>query len=203
MATLGAALIVLNEEAYIERALKNLVSIAREIVVVDGGSTDRTPDICKAYGCKIVRNQFNFDFAAQRNVALAGSSCDWVMTTDADEYFSDEAKAKIIELVRENDEGVGGYRFVRLDRLDGRQIGKTLQWRLLRRLSSTWEGRLHEGVALSSGRRVDLPEEFPLIHCKEMKRQKYNDRLYDNITNGINGFPTGPDYIMTKRTFEG
>ena len=47
---LSVALAVKNEESNISTCLSSIADIAGEIVVVDGGSTDRTLEIAKDFG---------------------------------------------------------------------------------------------------------------------------------------------------------
>lgn len=202
MGTLGAALIVLNEEKYIARAIKNLLTMCKEIIVVDGGSTDLTMEISK-YDCKVVEKKFAFDFSAQRNFALQQSTCDWVITIDADEYFTSKAISKIIELAAADEPEVSAYSFWRTDLIDGAEHGKMPQWRLVKRNAVEWSGKLHEGLKFLSGHGKELPPEFELIHCKEFRRQLYSDKLYENITNGVDAFPSEENYELDSRTFEG
>lgn len=203
MGTLGATLIVLNEEKYIERAITNLLPMCKEIIIVDGGSTDRTMEVSKKYDCKIIENKFAFDFSAQRNFALRQSSCDWVVTVDADEYFTGKAISKIKDLAAADDPEVSAYSFWRKDLIDGVECGKMPQWRLLKRGAVEWSGKIHEGLKFLSGRGKEMPLEFELIHCKEFRRQLYSDKLYENITNGVDAFPSEENYELDSRTFEG
>lgn len=198
---LGAAIIVLNEDPYIDRCLSNIRGITNEIIVVDGGSTDKTIEICKKHSCKVVERPFDFDFSAQRNVALENSTCEWVIMIDADEFFTDTALGKIAEIAKENVAENSAYRIMRLDYLDGKLQGKQYQWRLLRKGSAVWEGKIHEGVRLLTGRSIDIPEDIPLMHCKDFRRQLYSDRLYENITNGELKFPDDENYDFSTRTF--
>ena len=50
---LSVAMIVKDEEHNIRRALESIKDVVDEIVVVDTGSTDRTPEIVKEYTDKL------------------------------------------------------------------------------------------------------------------------------------------------------
>jgi glycosyltransferase involved in cell wall biosynthesis len=77
-----------NEERYIERCLKSLEHQtlrrdAFEIVVVDGGSTDRTVKLAQKYA-DIVMHQKSSGVGGARNEGVMIASADIVATTDAD-----------------------------------------------------------------------------------------------------------------------
>ncbi len=74
------------------------VSFCDEIVVVDGGSTDRTVEISRRLGAKVVESPWP-GFAAQRNVALDAATCEWVLELDADERVTPRLRASIEELL--------------------------------------------------------------------------------------------------------
>jgi glycosyl transferase family 2 len=94
---LVACLIVLNEQRRLPAALES-VSFCDEVVVVDGGSTDRTVEIARVAGAKVIENGWP-GFAAQRNVALDAANGDWVLELDADERVSPRLRASMEELV--------------------------------------------------------------------------------------------------------
>jgi glycosyltransferase involved in cell wall biosynthesis len=61
---------------------------ADEIVVVDSGSTDKTVEICKSYGAKVVVTNDWPGFGQQKNRALNLATSDWVFSIDADEMVT-------------------------------------------------------------------------------------------------------------------
>jgi len=93
---LSVAIITLNEEQNLPRCLGSVRDLAREIIVVDSGSTDRTEAIAREHGA-----QFEFSkwpgYVAQKNIALRRCSQPWVLCLDADEELSPELRASISE----------------------------------------------------------------------------------------------------------
>ncbi len=95
MNRLSVCIITLNEEENLPRALASLQEIADEIVVVDSGSTDRTPEIAREYGaCWFERAWSNY--ADQKNYAAECASNDWVFSMDADEELSSPLKTSLL-----------------------------------------------------------------------------------------------------------
>jgi glycosyltransferase involved in cell wall biosynthesis len=95
--TLSVAIITKNEEANLPRTLAS-VRWAEEIVIVDDGSTDRTPEIAREFGAKFFIEEWK-GFAAQKNSAIAKGSSDWVLSLDADEEVSAELAQEVRALL--------------------------------------------------------------------------------------------------------
>lgn len=86
---LSIAVITLNEEVNLPRCLESVRDLAAEIVVVDSGSTDRTPEIARQAGALFVSQPWQ-GFTRQKNLALESCSQPWVLCLDADEAVSPE-----------------------------------------------------------------------------------------------------------------
>lgn len=95
--TLSLCMIVKDEEASLPRCLESVAGVVDEIVVVDTGSRDRTMEIAREYGARVVEWAWRDDFAAARNVSLDHASGDWILFLDADE----ELVAEDRQLLRE------------------------------------------------------------------------------------------------------
>ncbi len=87
-ATLSLCMVVKNEEKTLERAILSAKPMANEIIVVDTGSTDRSPTIAEKLGAKVYHYDWNDDFSAARNFAISKATCDYIMMLDGDEYIS-------------------------------------------------------------------------------------------------------------------
>lgn len=84
---LTVAIITLNAGAQIGPCLQS-VRFAREVLVVDSGSTDATLDICRAHGARIESREW-LGFGRQKQLAVSLASHDWVLCLDADERVTD------------------------------------------------------------------------------------------------------------------
>ena len=82
----SAALIVRNEAEQLQRCLESLDGLVDEIVVVDTGSTDRSPEVAAAFGALVLHRPWDGDFSAARNHGLDRVSGRWVLYIDADEH---------------------------------------------------------------------------------------------------------------------
>ncbi|GAB4278814.1 MAG: glycosyltransferase [Oscillatoriaceae cyanobacterium] len=85
---LSLCTIARNEEASLPDCLASVRDVVDEMVVLDTGSTDRTPEIARTFGATVHYFPWGDDFAAARNEALSYVSGDWVLVMDADEILS-------------------------------------------------------------------------------------------------------------------
>jgi glycosyltransferase involved in cell wall biosynthesis len=87
IAKVSAVIITLNEENIIPKTLSKLWW-CDEIIIVDSGSTDRTVDIGKEYGCTVFHRPFT-GFGEQKNYGVSKATHEWILCIDADEILSD------------------------------------------------------------------------------------------------------------------
>jgi len=90
MPALAFALIVKNEARMLPGCIASIRAAADEIVVVDTGSDDGTPDIARDLGARVISYAWNDDFAAARNASLDACTAPWVFVIDADERLAPE-----------------------------------------------------------------------------------------------------------------
>ncbi len=87
----SASLIVKNEEAVLGECLTALDGVVDEIVVYDTGSTDRTREIAREHGAKVVEGYWDDHFGDARNRCLEHCAGEWVLWVDADEVVTGDA----------------------------------------------------------------------------------------------------------------
>lgn len=82
---------VFNCEAWVGAAIQSALDQTwpdKEIIVVDDGSTDRSADICKSFGNRILfLQQANRGGNTARNQIWKRSNADWIQFLDADDYL--------------------------------------------------------------------------------------------------------------------
>lgn len=98
-APVSVCLIVRDEEATLERCLQSIRPHVQEIVVVDTGSVDSTPEIARRYadifevyiGCNDSSGRIE-SFSRARNKSLSLATLDWVVWFDGDDEVRDADK---------------------------------------------------------------------------------------------------------------
>ncbi len=92
---ISIAIISQNEEVNLRRCLASAVGLAREIVVVDSGSTDRTAEVAQEFGARFVTQPW-LGFTDQKNLCNSLCSEPWILALDCDEEISPELRASIL-----------------------------------------------------------------------------------------------------------
>ena len=100
---ISACVIAKNEAENLPRWLKSAQGFADEMIVVDTGSSDETAAIAAKAGARVYSFQWRDDFSAAKNFALDLATGDWVVFTDADEYFTEESVPRVRPLIEEYD----------------------------------------------------------------------------------------------------
>ena len=145
----SAAIITLNEERNIARAMESL-RCCDEIVVVDSGSTDRTAEIAAKLGARVVECPWG-GYAPQKNFAADRASHDWILSIDADEALSEALEGEIWQ-IKKNGPRFDAYTMPRLAQYMGRWILHSGWYpdrkvRLYHRRKARWVGEyVHESV---------------------------------------------------------
>ena len=140
---LSVALVTLNEEANLPRCLESVREIAAEIVIIDSGSTDRTPEIARQYNARFETAAWE-GFILQKNRSLDACTQPWVLFLDADEALSPELAASLKALFAKGEPQADGYDLNRRTWYLGAWIWHTWypEWRLrlIRRGAARWGG---------------------------------------------------------------
>ena len=173
---LSVCIITYNEEENLPRCLAS-VAFADDIVVVDSHSTDRTVDIARQAGCRVIAQTF-LGYVAQKNFALSHAAHQWVLCLDADEWLRAGAEAAIRTALATRAPDMAGYTLKRHTYYLGDWVNHGGWWpeykiRLFDRQRGQWCGHaLHEGVHVT-GRVAHLDVEI-------------GHRSYRDITHHLN-----------------
>lgn len=147
--SISAAIITFNEERNIARVIESL-RCCDEILVLDSGSNDRTVEVARKLGARVVEASWH-GYAAQKNIAASLVQHDWVLSLDADESLSEALEAEIWQ-IKKNGPQFDGYTMPRLAQYLGRWILHSGWYpdrkvRLFDRRKAKWVGDfVHEAV---------------------------------------------------------
>lgn len=103
MKKISVVLAVYNEEDNLKTCLDSIKNLAYEIVIVDGGSTDKTIEIAKKFSAKIIQTKNLLNFHINKNKAIDAASGDWILQLDADEVVSEELNKEIRQAISNKD----------------------------------------------------------------------------------------------------
>jgi hypothetical protein len=151
-----ACLIVQEEEVRLPDALRS-VAFCDEIIVVDGGSRDRTVELAREAGAKVIENPWP-GYARQRNVALEAATTEWILEIDADERVGERLAESIRAFLADPPADVRVCVFALRNRFIGAMLGPSAKYpqyrfRLFRREGYFHDERLpvHEGLPANGG----------------------------------------------------
>lgn len=108
---ISVVIIAKNEEKKIALCLDS-VKWADELIVVDGFSRDKTVEIAKSFGAKVIQHKFTGSFADDRNIGMENASNAWVLQLDADDIVSENFKVELEKALLKN-EDTAVYKFRR------------------------------------------------------------------------------------------
>lgn len=167
-----ACYIVRDDAAHLEKSIESLRDQVDELIVLDTGSRDNTRETAERLGATVHSLPWTDDFAAARNAALALVTGDWVVFIDADEYFSEETRARLRSVIMQADETEAEVLLLpwhNIDEITGETLLDSFAPRIFRRREGRrYVGRIHEELREADGTappsRMVAPELLTLVH---------------------------------------
>ncbi|MGA9875589.1 MAG: glycosyltransferase family 2 protein [Solirubrobacteraceae bacterium] len=146
---LSLCMIVRDEQEMLPRCLAAVAGAVDEMVIVDTGSTDRTVEIARSFGARVIHHEWTGSFAEARNVSFDAAEGDWLIYLDADEVLVGDDVALLRSLTgrtwREafylSETNYTG------DLDDGTAVTHNAMRMFRNRPEYRFEGRLHEQIA--------------------------------------------------------
>ncbi len=157
--SISACIISLNEEQNISECIDS-VAWCDEVIVVDSFSEDRTPEIARRQGARVIQNEWPGN-VAQKNLALDAAKCEWVIALDCDERVTPKLKEAIVDIISSAQDVYGYFISRKIFYLDRwlEHGGWFPEWRLqlFRRNSGRWAGIDPHGRVRVEGRTGRIP----------------------------------------------
>jgi dolichol-phosphate hexosyltransferase len=86
----------LNEEQGIGEVLRRMPQFVDETIVVDNGSTDRSSEVAKSFGAKVIREHVR-GYGRAYKTGFASASGDLIITLDGDHSYPPDAISYLLE----------------------------------------------------------------------------------------------------------
>ncbi len=96
MTKISVVLAVYNEESNLDVCLKSVEGLAEEIVIVDGGSSDKTVEIANKYRARVIVTDNPPVFHINKQKALEAAKYEWILQLDADEIIPKALSQEIL-----------------------------------------------------------------------------------------------------------
>ncbi len=146
--SVSVLILTLNEEVNLPSCLES-VSWCDDIVVFDSCSTDRTVEIARNYGARVVQRRFDNERAHRTASLQVGFKYPWVYNPDADELTPPDLRDEIRQITSDPTLSPAAYRL----RFKVMFMGR---WLRHSTLYPTWVVRLFRPERLSFERRINL-----------------------------------------------
>lgn len=175
---ISAVINTYNAEKYLEEVLTALEGFD-EIVVCDMESTDRTVDIARSHGCKVVtfpKGDINIVEPA-RDFAIQSASNPWVLVVDADEIVTPELRDYLYSRVRRGD-CPEALNVPMINRFMGRfsKMPPDYHVRFFRRDKAKWPPTIHSHVQID-GRTEKMPSTLKGVHFLHLADSTMQERV--------------------------
>jgi glycosyltransferase involved in cell wall biosynthesis len=163
---LSVAMATFNEEKNLDGSLGSVKDWVDEIILVDGGSTDRSVAIANKYGATVMRTDNPPIFHINKQKALDACHGDWILQLDADEVVDEPLRDEILGVINRPN-AKDAYYLPRKNFFVGHWLSKGGQYpdylvRLFRNGAGMFPNKsVHEQIAVS-GKTGYLTK--PLLH---------------------------------------
>lgn len=106
---LSAAIATFNEEENIAECLESIKDIVDEIIIVDGGSKDKTVEIAKSFNAKVIQTDNPPIFHINKQKSFDACRGEWILYLDADERVTKKLGEEILKVVKMSDSELSDY----------------------------------------------------------------------------------------------
>ena len=170
---ISVCMIVRDEQENIADCLRSVLPYVAEVIVVDTGSEDDTPQIAAELGARVFAHPWNDDFSAARNAALERASQPTILVLDADERFDADTEPQLADYCRRGDMAAGRV-LVRSDLGEGDLSSTTGEITRIfpNRPEYRYQGRIHEQLVWNGQVPVTVSTGVRITHTGYLPEQR-------------------------------
>lgn len=184
---ISALINTLNDQSGIEQAIKS-VKWADEIIVCDMQSEDKTVEIAKRLGVKVVSHKRLEYVEPARNLAVSKATGEWILIIDPDEEIPDSLKDRLIEIAN-NFHQIHYVKIPRKNVIFGKWMKQSLWWpdyniRFFKKGTVEWGDRIHRPPqTFGEGLDLSAEEKWAIIHHHYNSVSQFLERMirYTNV----------------------
>lgn len=171
----------LNEEKDIAKAI-NSVKWADEIVVCDMYSKDKTVEIAKQMGAKIILHKRLEYVEPARNFAISRAVNEWILVLDPDEQVPEGLKERLIEIASKMEQ-IDYVRLPRKNIIFGKWMKASMWWpdyniRFFKKGKVKWSDKIHRPPeVIGSGLDIPAEEGLAVIHHNYQTVSQFVERM--------------------------
>lgn len=165
---ISAVINTLNEEKSIRRAIKSVLW-ADEVLVCDMYSDDKTVEIAKKLGARVIYHKRINYVEPARNFAISKAEGEWILILDADEQVPESLKERLVEIANKMDQ-MDYVRIPRKNLIFGKWMQESQWWpdlnvRFFKKGKVSWGDKIHRPPKVL-GLGLDLPdnEKWAIVH---------------------------------------
>jgi glycosyltransferase involved in cell wall biosynthesis len=197
---ISVVILTYNEELHIERCIKSLLPVVKEIFIIDSFSTDKTVEIAESLGAKVYQNPWiNYALQFQWGLDNCPIKTEWVMRMDSDEYILPELQNEISNKMESIENDISGIYIKRRVYFKDRWIkhGSYYPTWLLRiwrykdgKIEERW---MDEHIKLSTGKTIQFESDLVDDNLNDLtwwttKHNNYATREAVDVLNIIHEF---------------
>lgn len=160
--TISLCMIARNEEHFIEGCLASVEGVVHEMIVVDTGSTDRTIELARAAGARVLHATWSDDFAAARNVGVDAATGTHVLVLDADERLAPNMGPNLLKSAADPDLLLGCLPLYNASEMDA-----------------------EPEEVMSGAKRLGNPVFVPRLF-RRLPEMRFERRVHETLTRGFN-----------------
>jgi len=186
MVAISVVIITTNEADSIARCIERALLITDDVVVIDNGSMDGTPEIARRHGGRVYTRNW-YGYGANKNLGNALARHDWILSLDADEIPDRELIRSLRRLELREPDTVYDIRF---KSYLGDKLVRFGNWgyehhiRLFNRRLISWsETRVHETLLLpQSARKKRITGYIHHYSAKDLTEYRGKAALYARLS---------------------
>lgn len=188
----------LNEEENIKKAIES-VKWADEVLICDMFSEDKTVEIAKNLGAKVIFHKKVNYVEPARNFAISKASNDWILILDPDEEIPDSLRERLIEIVSKMEQ-IDYVRLPRKNLIFAKWMKASMWWpdyniRFFKKGKVVWSDEIHRPPK-TLGVGLDLPaeESLAIVH--------YNYQTISQFITRMNRYTTVEANQLIKQNYQ-